>query len=239
MADENRPTDIQFHQSLVQQGGLLVRTPDAIARPLAKSEPGPVKGHDPMVACKMIDETAKHEITGHRTVAVEQDNSRPGAPLDVMETDTLDGDEFAFRGSAPFRTAGERVIRQSCRGQSQRAEPDQLAYAAGTVTGLAPGGFRHAGFIVPHSADRPDQHEVEIGAILALAQDVDAARAFVSRSDERNAAVDCDRVPDALSVQIQNIDRVREITAAHRRRPDGWPGRSRSQDNHPRRGTFP
>ena len=117
MTDDHRAPYVKPSEGFLQQGGLRVGRPDPAARTIAEAKTGTVEGDNPVLFAEQIEDPAQHEIARHCAVAVQQHDTGTSPALDVVETDTVDGDELAPRGIFPFSPARQGIIDDAQRRQ--------------------------------------------------------------------------------------------------------------------------
>jgi hypothetical protein len=112
MSNNNRSLDGKLRKCLVKQPSLLLGCPFAISRSRAVPKSGPVEGEDAVARAQAIDETSSLEIFSGGAVAMEEDNRRPFASFEVMQSNARNLDEFAACGVSSFRTLSLSAVEE-------------------------------------------------------------------------------------------------------------------------------
>src|SRR5699024_7141569 len=102
--------------------GLGLRGPEGAARPLAVAVAGAVEGDDAVGAGGGVEEAAGLEVLDHAAVAVQEDERRAFASLDIVQADAIHGEEPSARRIAALGGPGELAVDEGCGGEGGEAD---------------------------------------------------------------------------------------------------------------------
>src|SRR5690242_15586741 len=128
MAEHEGTLDAQLCQGFPQQLGLRRRRPGSPTRPVAVAEARTVEHDDAVSLCQAVDNAADLELLDHRAVAMQQNQRRALAAVEVVEPDAVELDEAAMRRMLALGTAGTMAdakrldAERGGRGEEQHAE---------------------------------------------------------------------------------------------------------------------
>jgi hypothetical protein len=97
MSEDESAPHAQSLQRCKKQVGLCIRRPNNVSRTLAVSIPWAIEHDNPVILGSQFDETARFEVLDHASVAVKKDERSTRSPLDVVEADPVNIEEFAGR----------------------------------------------------------------------------------------------------------------------------------------------
>jgi len=117
MPQNHGPCNPKLLKRSLEQTGLCVRSPDPVARARAVPISGTVKDDDAMLPCRQINKSAGGEILDHAAVAMQENQHRTLALLNVMEADAIHLDKTPKWGVMCLGPSGKPLIDKSRYGQ--------------------------------------------------------------------------------------------------------------------------
>jgi hypothetical protein len=99
--------------------------PNNVTRPITMAEARSIENDDAIILGSQIDQTTGFEILDHAAVAVQQDQRRARAPLDIVEPDSVYFEESTSVGIVVFRITGQAAVREGryCQSTDSRDRP--------------------------------------------------------------------------------------------------------------------
>jgi len=107
--------DVEMNERLVHQFSLSGRCPTLRPWPVCVTKPRAIDGDDAVSLGQQFEYPANLKVLHHGAVTVQQNEGRPLASLEVMQTDTFDIKEAAGRGVVPLRLTCASSVHQNRR----------------------------------------------------------------------------------------------------------------------------
>src|SRR6476619_8510634 len=103
MPDNDRLLDVEMNERLVHEFSLSGRCPTLRPWPVCMTKARAIDGDDAISLGQPFEYPANLKVLHHGAVAVQQDEGRALAPLEIVEVDPLDIEEAAEGWVVPLR----------------------------------------------------------------------------------------------------------------------------------------
>jgi hypothetical protein len=113
MPDHDRLFDIKLNERLVNEFSLSIWCPNLRPWPARVTEARAIHGYDAISLGQRLKHSADLKILQHRTVAVQQDERRSLASLEIVEVDPFNIEEAAGGWVFPLRPSSAPSDEQS------------------------------------------------------------------------------------------------------------------------------